>query len=150
MPITPNIGLNLPVTGSQGWAPAVNFNFSAIDAAFGSIPRSTPDFSGSFLGQPLAGVWIYLKIVAVPCIFAGNFGGSVAYCGENPTATATFIINRNDAPIGALSFSTAGVAAYTTLGAVSEYFVAGDRMTIVAPTTQDLTLADIAFSLLCQ
>jgi hypothetical protein len=150
MQTTPNIGLQLPATGSTGWAPAVNFNFSAIDTAFAAIPRSTPNFSGSFLGMPLAGVWVYLTVVAQPCLFAGNFAGSTAYCGENPTATATFVINKNDVAIGALAFSTAGVASFTTPGGVSEYFSAGDRMTIVAPTTQDLTLGDIAFALLCQ
>jgi hypothetical protein len=150
MQTTPNIGLQLPATGATGWAPAVNFNFSTIDTAFAAIPRSTPDFSGSCMAQPLAGVWVYLKVVAVPCLFAGNFAGSVAYCGENPTVVATLVINKNDVAVGALAFSTAGVASFTTPGGVSVYFSAGDRMTIVAPTVQDVTLGDLAWALLCQ
>jgi hypothetical protein len=35
MPVTPNVGLNTPVIGSNNWGTPLNFNFALIDRIFG-------------------------------------------------------------------------------------------------------------------
>lgn len=46
MPVTPNVGLNIPAIGSNNWGGPLNFNFSLLDQYFGGT-KSVPNFSVS-------------------------------------------------------------------------------------------------------
>jgi hypothetical protein len=101
----------------------------------------------SFLAKPdAAGV---ISLVTYPRLvtFAANFAGSVGTVRANPTATATYTVKKNGTAIGTIVVSTAGVVTFTTSGGAAQAFAAGDRMTVEAPSPQDGTLADAAFTL---
>lgn len=78
---------------------------------------------------------------------ADDFAGSRGHCAVNPTTTAAaFDVRKNGSSIGSVSISTVGAFTFTTTGATVESFVAGDRLTVVGPTPQNTTLADVAIS----
>jgi len=86
------------------------------------------------------------KFIAVRDVsFPDDFAGSVGHCTTNPTATAAFTIAKNGVSIGSMSISTSGVFTFATTGGATS-LVAGDRITITAPSPQDTTLADVAFT----
>lgn len=66
------------------------------------------------------------------------------YIEDNPTATMTFTIQKNGLSIGTVAFSTLGVPTVTFVADVG--FVAGDRFSLVAPSPQDLTGANVSFT----
>lgn len=147
MPITtPNLGLALPAQNSSAWNVPLNANMTLLDTYLGNRPR---ELTGSYLGQPLGGVTIYQKVFASSAALPINFGGSVAFAGANPTATATCSITKNGTAIGSMTFATSGVATFTSSG-VPISFAVGDVIRIIAPLTQDASLMDLSFTLLCQ
>ncbi len=127
-------------------------------ASTGLFTQSQPDFSDltgtqpydvvcSLPGKPGASATVLLLTFTRAVTFAGNFAGSAGTVGTNPTATATYTVNKNGSSIGTVVVSTGGVVTFTTTAGATEFFVSGDRMTITAPSSQDSTLADVAITL---
>jgi hypothetical protein len=112
-----------------------------------AIPGSRIDFSIFAAGKPLAGELLYSFVSHIPWTLPMNMVGSRASVGVNPTASASFSLKKNGTSIGSITISTAGVVTLGTFGAGNQAFVAGDVMSITAPTTQDATLADFSLSL---
>jgi Right handed beta helix region len=100
-------------------------------------------------GKPAAGQLVGIYTAAASFIFPANFASPNSYgsCGTNPTATATYSIYKNGSLIGNVAVSTSGVFTFTTVGGTSVTFNAGDRLTIVAPGSQDATMADVGMTL---
>lgn len=94
-------------------------------------------------GCPVLGETI-LRLVATRA-FALAAAGHQASCGVNPTAAAVFTLYRNGVACGTLTISTAGLATFALATSVS--FAVGDLLTIIAPSPQDLTLADVGILL---
>jgi len=115
-----------------------------------SFPESataTPrDISFYVQGLPADGVDILVLTFARTVDFADDFAGSNATVGVNPTATAEYDVQKNGVSIGHISISTGGVATFVTDGTTAQ-FVDDDYLTIVAPTPQDATLADVSITL---
>lgn len=104
------------------------------------------DVVASFIGKPGDAALVFILTFTRNVSFDVNWASSEGTVGTNPTATATYTIFKNAVSVGTIAISTAGVFTFTTSGgAVS--FVAGDRMTITAPTPQDASLADIGITL---
>jgi hypothetical protein len=80
------------------------------------------------------------------CTIPDDFSGSVGYTGTNPTATFEIDIQRNGTSVGHVSFSTGGIATFVT-DATTVTMSAGDRLTLVAPTTVDAAVAEIAITI---
>jgi hypothetical protein len=100
----------------------------------------------SFLaGNPVASAQV-LGLTFVRAVdFPSNFSGSVGSVGAEPTASAVYTVKKNGASVGTVTISTSGTFTFSTSGAV--LFVSGDRMTIIAPSVRDATLADVAMTL---
>jgi hypothetical protein len=100
-------------------------------------------------GRPAAGQLVCIYTAAAAMIFPANFAtpDSKGSVGVNPTATATYTVYKNGATVGTVTISTAGVCTFATTGGVSFTLNAGDRLTIVAPGSQDATLADVGITL---
>lgn len=75
-----------------------------------------------------------------------DFVGSQGHCEINPDATAVFSVEKNGSAIGTVSIADTGVFTFATSGSGLESFAPGDRLTVIAPTPQDATLADVAIS----
>lgn len=96
-------------------------------------------------GEPGDGAIIGAFVATRPFTLFDDFAGSRGHCAVNPTATAVFDVQKNGSSIGSVSISTGGAFTFATTGGGAS-FAAGDRLTIVAPSPQDTTLADVAIS----
>lgn len=99
---------------------------------------------GFFVSGTPADNGMVMKFVATRAFsFAEHFAGSTGHCGTNPTSTAVFNVRKNGSGVGTISIDTSGVFTFATSGgAVS--FAAGDRLDVLAPTPQDVSLADVS------
>lgn len=100
----------------------------------------------SLVGKPDAGATVLELTLTRNVAFSGNFSGSQGTVGTNPTSTATYTVKKNGSSIGTAVVSTGGVVTFTTTSGAAQSFVAGDRMTVTAPGSQDATLSDVAMT----
>jgi hypothetical protein len=75
-----------------------------------------------------------------------DFAGSRGHCVVNPDSTATFTVQKNGVTIGTVAISNVGAFTFATTGSAVESFAVGDRLTLIAPTPQDASLANVAIS----
>jgi VCBS repeat-containing protein len=127
-------------TGVSGVLPVANGGTGISTALPVDIPCS-------YLGKPGAGASVQLFTAVRAINFAANFAGAYGTVGTNPTATALYTVNKNGSAIGTVSIATTGVFTFATTSGAVQSLAAGDRMTVVAPTAQDTTLADVGFTL---
>lgn len=122
----------------------ISFNFQGSRAASTSLePHDTNVFVG---GKPGAAATIFRQNQVRASVLKSGLTGSVFNAGTASAASAVFTIKLNGSSIGTITFSTSatGVASFTT----DVFLVANDLLTIVAPTSQDSTLADVALNFL--
>lgn len=101
----------------------------------------------SFVGQLQDAETLAVYQVVDAITLPTGLTGSSCYAGSVSTGAAAVDIQKNGASIGTVDF-TAGnnTAAFTFSSEVS--FVAGDRLSLIAPPTADATLGDISLTLL--
>lgn len=117
--------------------PAVDEDAKAYDIVF-SLPN-----------KPTANFTYPWETLVRAVGFEANFFGSQGTVGTNPTSSATFTVKNNGMTIGTIVVSTGGVVSFLTTGspADSVSLAIGDRLTLTSPTSQDATMADVAFTL---
>lgn len=115
-----------------------------VDNAVGGV---TPyDIAVFFDGVPVADEDV-LKFVAVRDYYLPeDLVGSRAVSTVSATAQTDLDIQKNGSSIGTIRWAAAATSA-TFIFAADVNFVAGDVLRIVAPTTPDATLEDIAITL---
>lgn len=119
-------------------------NGSAIVAWDIVVVGIVPSDIGVYFPRPTRGGATLLQFLA-PRAFTlpVGFTGSQGYAGTGPTAQADLEIQKNGASIGTITFAAAASAAnFTFAGEVT--FAAGDRLAVIAPGSQDASLADIS------
>ena len=83
----------------------------------------------------------YVRAVRLPA----NLTGSRVTAGTAATAQTDFDVTVNGSSIGTIRFAAAGsVATFVSFAQVD--LAANDQLRLIAPASQDATLADIAFS----
>jgi hypothetical protein len=98
-----------------------------------------------FPGQPGAGVTLLQLVAPRAFTLPAGLTGSQGYAGTAPTAQADLDIRKNGASIGTGTFAAS--ASTATFSFASEVtFAAGDRLAVIAPGTQDASLADISIT----
>jgi len=118
------------------------------DASGNLISSAAPyDIVCSLAGLPTASQVVLIFTAVRGVSLAANFSGSRGSAGVNPTATATYTIKNGSTTIGTVAVSTSGVFTFTTTSGTAKTLVAGDRLTVVAPSSADATLADVGFTL---
>lgn len=100
--------------------------------------------SGRLLGRPASDETFDLGISARPVTFPANLAGSIARASAAATGTAVFSIRKNGVEVGTVTFDGSSTGAFSSSGFA---LAAGDLVSIVAPTTQDATLAGLIFTL---
>ena len=105
------------------------------------------NFNISFFveGKPVHGETVFRYVVPQAINIAASFSGSIAKSEVAATASTVFTINRNGSSIGTFTFATSGTSATFSGSAVS--LSIGDVISVVAPVTQDTTLANIAVTI---
>ncbi len=98
--------------------------------------------------KPTASATLLVFTAARAFTLPSGFTGSAARSGTAAAASSVFTINRNASSIGTITFApTATTGTFTGAGAA---FSVGDILTIIAPSSQDATLADIGITLVTQ
>jgi hypothetical protein len=125
-----------------GTAPTNGAAIVAWDIGGGGPPY---DIGVYFQGQPEAGATLLQFVASRAFTLPADLTGSQGYAGTAPTAQADLDIQKNGASIGTITFAAAANTA--TFAFASEItFAAGDRLTVLAPGSQDASLADISIT----
>lgn len=102
-------------------------------------PYDIPCFKN---GKPAASEIVCAMVFTRAVKLPASLTGSVWKAGTAATGSSAFDIRKNGSSIGTITFAAAGTTAtFTFASAVS--FASGDVLTILAPGTQDATLADL-------
>jgi len=126
-------------TGCSVVSDGSNYQIAACTA------KGRNDLAIDFSGVP-ANSQKYTYITGRAFTLPASLTGSQTHIGTNPTSTLTVTLNKNGSSIGTIAFSTSGTPTITFASSVS--FAAGDILTLVCPSTADVTGADIAVTLL--
>lgn len=99
----------------------------------------------SVSGMPADAQQVYLRVMSGQMKIPAGLAGTLVYVGVLPTATSTFSFRKNGVEFGTIQIASTGAI---TLTAASETtFEKGDLFSVVAPSPQDATLADISFTI---
>ena len=110
------------------------------------VIASNYDVSVSVSGMPGTGATVANQVFTRATTFSANLTGSAGTVGVNPTATAVFSVYGGSVA-GTVSIDPSGAFTFATSGGVAMVFTAGQAMAVTAPSPQDLTLADVSFTL---
>lgn len=99
-----------------------------------------------FMGRPASDVMLNVPVILNATI-AANLAGTVGYQNTIATAAATFTLNRIRAgastAFGTIVFGPTGITLAGAGGAVAP----GDVLQMMAPVTQDATMADVGITI---
>ncbi len=119
----------------------------------GYVASTQPyDLVCSLVGLPGAGATVLIFTAVRAVTFPANFSGSYGSVGTANTSTAVYTIKNGVTTIGTVTLTVAGSPAvvtftFATTGGTGKSLAAGDRLTIIAPGSQDVTLSDVGFTL---
>lgn len=117
-------------------------NYPTLSVASAYTPY---DVSSCVIGKPDAAAVVAYIVSPRAFNIPNGYTASVAKSAASATSSAVFTVNKNGSSIGTFTFSAGGTtAAWSGTGGS---IVAGDVISIVAPATQDATLANIAFTI---
>lgn len=146
----------LTVKTAAGSGPTVDQNGRAIlycdgvnvVSASGASGPSAPiyDVGGYTSGKPAASAAILHYPFPRQVTFPASLTNSRGSARTAATAQTDFDIRKNAVSVGTMRFAASATTA-TFIAASAQTYAAGDTITVVAPGTQDTTLADIGFSL---
>ncbi len=103
--------------------------------------------SGSFNGRPAANLVLQSYVFAAPVTVPAGFSGSRGTAATAATATTIFSVQKNGTNVGTMVFPASAATAAFTMNSAT-LFNAGDVLTVVAPTTPDATLANLAWTIM--
>jgi hypothetical protein len=102
--------------------------------------------SGSQPGSATASLVVQRYVFADTVTFPAGLIGSQGTAGVPATTTATYHVSKNGTTVGAMVFAAGATTATFTMSSATTY-LAGDILTVVAPTSPDATLANLAWTL---
>lgn len=89
---------------------------------------------------------LFIVFVGNDVTFPINFTGSQGYVKVAPADTTVFKIQKNEIDIGTMTFSS-GIQSATFSLSEQTVFTPGDRLSIIAPTMQDIDIYGLAITL---
>jgi hypothetical protein len=102
-------------------------------------------------GKPAAGQ-TYNVVLPIACVIAADLAGTVVYDSTAATANAVFTLYKISAdvttPIGTVTLISGSNTACRLSNQPLTQFLVGDVLRLVAPSTQDGTLADLGITIL--
>jgi len=136
-----------PVAGWRAWVIDESLQVVFNGTAWVTAPEPI-DIPGYFSGVPTSEERVLRYVFTRAVTFPDNFAGSQAKARVAATSTTVFDVSKNTTVVGSITFAAAGTnGVYATSGTGTESFVAGDVLSVTAPSGPDGTLADIALTL---
>ena len=140
------------ITPKEGWLltsqadPGKLYKYeSGAFVQFSFAGATAEDVATWVRGKPDASE-VVLRYVATHSItFPANLTGSQVKAATASTASKVFSVQKNGSEFATVTISASGTTA--SFAGSSTSFAAGDVLTVVAPASQDTTLADIAITL---
>lgn len=144
------LGLNTtPLDTTVSLTDGMTWQYNATSGKWVPVfDRATRPVS-AVVGKPGAAQLVLIYTVEATETFPANFTAPQSYgsVGTNPTATAVYIVFKNATNVGTVTISTSGVFTFATTSGAAFTLNAGDRLTMVAPGSQDATLSDVGITL---
>jgi Putative phage tail protein len=103
--------------------------------------------SGSYNGRPPSDFLMQSYVFASPATLPAGLTGSRGTATVAATATTTINIQKNGTTVGTMTFAASASTATFMMNSTMT-FSAGDVLTLVAPSTADATLANLAWTIL--
>ena len=135
-------------------APAASFTTITGTATYAQLPAEVQSLpiAFPFASKPGASALVNVPVPMALTVPA-SLAGTVTFSTTRTTANAVFTVNRITAAgtttaLGTITV-TATSATSNTLAGTGGSLAIGDTLQIVAPSSQDATLADIGISILC-
>jgi len=102
--------------------------------------------SGSFTGTSSASLVVQRYVFAATVTFPAGLVGSQGTAGVAAAASTTYAIKKNATNVGTMEFAASSTTATFAMPSATT-FMTGDVLTVVAPSTPDPTLANLAWTL---
>lgn len=139
---------HVPVEGFIAWVQDEDKQYTFNGTTWvTSVDSAQPyDIHCTFNGSPDNSLVLIRAIIPRTTVFPSGLTGSYAKSEVAATATATFPILKNGASIGSINWGAGATLATFTFSS-PQTFSAGDVLKVVAPSTMDVTLADLGITL---
>ena len=122
----------------------MNTPLGELDAAISQIGSAIYDVGGTFESKPSSSQ-ILLRLPMPRIVnFSPGMPDSQMVAGIAATAQTIFSIRKDDVEFATATFAAAATVATFTSGAGAS-FIAGDVLTMVAPASQDATVANLGW-----
>jgi hypothetical protein len=113
-----------------------------------TVPAQPFDLTAFYPGVPTASAKVTRVPVARAITFPANFSGGVGVASVAATGSTAFDVKKNASSVGTITFAAgATTATFATSGGAAVTFAAGDYLSIIAPASPDVTLADVGLVL---
>jgi Putative phage tail protein len=136
------LSFNIVGGALQNLSEVLPYTYTATGAGKASVSTTV---SGSFAGVPTANEVVQRYVFAGTVKFPVGLAGSQGTAGVAATASTTYTIQKNGADVGSMIFAVAATTATFTMPSATT-FMTGDVLTVVAPSTPDETLANLAWT----
>ncbi len=130
---------------AHGLCPKLDSNAAHFLNGTGAWSPAPYDILCGIVGLPASGEIVLLFVAPRPFRIPANAAGSRLKAGTAASGSSVFSIQKNGSEVLTATVAASGTTA-TFAGSQTD-FAAGDVLRIVAPSTADATLADIAITL---
>lgn len=130
---------------SQVWATKVGTDEWVLAGDFGGLIDYA--VGGAAANNILSNEFLTDHPVIRAFTIPANFAGSFASAGTNPAASYVLTVFKNGVSIGTITIATSGFVTYATASGLSVSFVAGDLLSVQAPSTVDVSIARLRYTI---
>lgn len=121
--------------------------FTKINANFTELYTQPYDLAFQNEGAPEDSAVLLRYVFPRAGTFVDDFVGSKAIAAVAATASTVFSIKKNGSTVGTITFAISGTTGTFVTSGGATSFAVNDVITVVGPATADITLANLAITL---